>query len=128
MLNLTDVNMSRFLIVHTGSTLCHDSDIKRTFKNSPILHEQYSNQTFDNDIALLELDTPVAYGFAVRPICLEEESFIEAEFFSGSHLRYGEVVGCGQFSKTKRNRPEALQVRSDSKTVNKDRTQKMFKC
>ncbi|KAM4566808.1 ST14 transmembrane serine protease matriptase a [Odontesthes bonariensis] len=35
-----------------------------------IPHPNYNSFTFDNDIALMELDSPVAYSDHIRPICL----------------------------------------------------------
>ncbi|KAM4628334.1 ST14 transmembrane serine protease matriptase a [Polymixia lowei] len=43
--------------------------MKRNLKRI-ISHPNYSDATFDNDIALMELDTPVSYSDYIRPICL----------------------------------------------------------
>lgn len=38
-----------------------------------IIHPQYSNRNYDNDLALLRLDKPVAYTRYILPICLPTE-------------------------------------------------------
>lgn len=42
---------------------------KRTLKQI-IAHPNYNSFTFDNDIALMELSSPVTYSDYIRPICL----------------------------------------------------------
>uniref|UniRef100_A0A665V929 Suppressor of tumorigenicity 14 protein homolog n=1 Tax=Echeneis naucrates TaxID=173247 RepID=A0A665V929_ECHNA len=43
--------------------------VKRNLKQI-IPHPNYNEYTFDNDIALMELDSPVTYSDYIRPICL----------------------------------------------------------
>lgn len=43
--------------------------IKRNLKQI-IPHPYYNPYTFDNDVALMELDSPVTYSDYIRPICL----------------------------------------------------------
>ncbi|XP_020504838.2 ST14 transmembrane serine protease matriptase a [Labrus bergylta] len=43
--------------------------VKRNLKQV-IYHPNYNAYTFDNDIALMELDSPVTYSDYIRPICL----------------------------------------------------------
>ncbi|XP_073336142.1 ST14 transmembrane serine protease matriptase a [Pagrus major] len=43
--------------------------VKRNLKRI-IAHPNYNSFTFDNDIALMELDSPVTYTDYIRPICL----------------------------------------------------------
>ncbi|XP_059208094.1 transmembrane protease serine 2-like [Centropristis striata] len=38
--------------------------------NKIITHQQYNQETHDNDIALLKLDTPLTFSRTVRPVCL----------------------------------------------------------
>ncbi|XP_044211137.1 ST14 transmembrane serine protease matriptase a [Thunnus albacares] len=49
---------------NTGSKV-----VKRNLKQI-IPHPNYNAYTFDNDIALMELDSPVTYSDYIRPICL----------------------------------------------------------
>ncbi|XP_070761592.1 ST14 transmembrane serine protease matriptase a [Enoplosus armatus] len=43
--------------------------VKKNLKQV-ISHPNYNEYTFDNDIALMELDSPVTYSDYIRPICL----------------------------------------------------------
>ncbi|CAJ1064970.1 ST14 transmembrane serine protease matriptase a [Xyrichtys novacula] len=43
--------------------------VKRNLKQV-ISHPNYNAYTFDNDIALMELDSPITYSDYIRPICL----------------------------------------------------------
>ncbi|XP_067909861.1 suppressor of tumorigenicity 14 protein homolog [Heterodontus francisci] len=45
--------------------------VKRDIKQI-IVHESYNQQTFDNDIALLELASPVTFTSVIQPICLPD--------------------------------------------------------
>ncbi|XP_026143823.1 ST14 transmembrane serine protease matriptase a isoform X2 [Carassius auratus] len=42
----------------------------KRFLKQIIPHPYYNHYTYDNDIALMELDSPVTYGATIRPICL----------------------------------------------------------
>ncbi|GAA6106579.1 ST14 transmembrane serine protease matriptase a isoform X2 [Tachysurus ichikawai] len=41
-----------------------------------IAHPNYNEFTFDYDMALMELDTPVAFKETIRPICLPSSSYV----------------------------------------------------
>lgn len=51
-----------------------------------IVHRDYNAQTFENDIALLELDSPVEYQPHIVPICLPNDFEINVG-------QYGYVTG-----------------------------------
>lgn len=61
-----------------------------------IVHRQYDAATFENDLALLELESPVSYDTHIVPICMPQDS----EDFTGrmatvtgwGRLKYGESV------------------------------------
>ena len=38
-----------------------------------IVHEQYMNMKFNNDIALLQLEKPIMFGAHVQPVCLPHQ-------------------------------------------------------
>ena len=54
-----------------------------------IVHRQYDAATFANDIALLELDSPVAFDEHIVPICMPKDK----EDFRG---RVATVTGWGR--------------------------------
>jgi secreted trypsin-like serine protease len=60
-----------------------------------IVHRDYNAQTFENDIALLELDSPVEYQPHVVPICMPNEAEIsvgQSAYVTGwGRLKYGET-------------------------------------
>uniref|UniRef100_A0A8C4DVY1 ST14 transmembrane serine protease matriptase a n=1 Tax=Dicentrarchus labrax TaxID=13489 RepID=A0A8C4DVY1_DICLA len=57
-----------YLGLHTQGDIGR-SVVKRNLKQI-IPHPNYNAYTFDNDIALMELDSPVTYSDYIRPICL----------------------------------------------------------
>lgn len=61
-----------------------------------IVHRDYNAQTFENDIALLELESPVEYAQHIVPICLPEdtEDFVgQQAFVTGwGRLKYGNPI------------------------------------
>uniref|UniRef100_A0A673MVQ8 Suppressor of tumorigenicity 14 protein homolog n=1 Tax=Sinocyclocheilus rhinocerous TaxID=307959 RepID=A0A673MVQ8_9TELE len=42
----------------------------KRFLKQIIPHKNYNSHTYDNDIALMELDSPVTFSATIRPICL----------------------------------------------------------
>lgn len=56
-----------------------------------IIHRNYNQDTFENDIALLELESPFEIQPHIVPICLPED----VEDFIG---RMGHVAGWGKLS------------------------------
>ncbi|XP_034557725.1 suppression of tumorigenicity 14a [Notolabrus celidotus] len=70
-----------YLGLHTqrkiGSTV-----VKRNLKQV-ISHPNYNAYTYDNDIALMELDTPVTYTDYIKPICLPAS---QHDFPTGNHV------------------------------------------
>ncbi|XP_078055358.1 suppressor of tumorigenicity 14 protein homolog [Mustelus asterias] len=48
-----------------------DGVLKKSIKQI-IVHESYNPQTFNNDIALLELANPVTFSSVIQPICLPD--------------------------------------------------------
>lgn len=61
-----------------------------------IVHRQYDAATFENDIALLELESPIQFDSHIVPICMPEDD----EDFTGrmatvtgwGRLKYGECL------------------------------------
>lgn len=54
-----------------------------------IVHRQYDAGTFENDIALLELESPVSYDLHIVPICMPDDD----DDFTG---RMASVTGWGR--------------------------------
>lgn len=63
-----------------------------------IVHRQYDAATFENDIALLELESPVNYDQHIVPICMpdDEDDFTGrmAVVTGWGRLKYGERTFC----------------------------------
>jgi len=76
-----------------GSVNCSISKKTRTPARVAI-HPNYNKNTYDSDIAIIELNTEVEYSDDIRPICLDNEENLEAMFFSQS-VQDGSVTGCG---------------------------------
>ena len=64
-------------------------DVKKVF-----VHPNYVGDTFDNDFALMELDSPVTFQEHILPICLppEENDYVGgvATVAGWGSLRHGE--------------------------------------
>uniref|UniRef100_A0A8C6KT46 ST14 transmembrane serine protease matriptase a n=1 Tax=Nothobranchius furzeri TaxID=105023 RepID=A0A8C6KT46_NOTFU len=58
-----------YLGLHTQDKINSPTVVKRKLKQI-IPHPYYNTYTFDNDIALMELDSPVTYTDYIKPICL----------------------------------------------------------
>ncbi|XP_060563786.1 coagulation factor IX-like [Ruditapes philippinarum] len=71
---------------------------RRTVRTFTV-HPYYEDRGFyDNDIALIELDSLVEYNDYIRPICVEPAEYNDWTFLknSGSFGRvFGKVAGCG---------------------------------
>ncbi|XP_053721675.1 chymotrypsin-like protease CTRL-1 [Synchiropus splendidus] len=67
-----------------------------------IVHPDYNNQTLDNDITLLKMETPVNFTNYIRPVCLASNS---SEFHNGT---LGWSTGWGKLA-ANRPSPEWLQ-------------------
>lgn len=57
-----------YLGLHTQKKL--GSQVVKKNVKQVISHPNYNDYTFDNDVALMELDSPVTYSDYIRPICL----------------------------------------------------------
>ncbi|XP_076850291.1 ST14 transmembrane serine protease matriptase a [Brachyhypopomus gauderio] len=62
-----------YLGLHSQKEL--DKAVKR-YLNRVIGHPDYNEYTYDNDIALMELDQPVTFTNTIRPICLPSASYV----------------------------------------------------
>uniref|UniRef100_UPI00358F6F1A suppressor of tumorigenicity 14 protein homolog n=1 Tax=Myxine glutinosa TaxID=7769 RepID=UPI00358F6F1A len=55
--------------LHSQTTLTVEEVARHNIKRI-ITHKSYNDWTYDYDIALLELETPLKYTYEIRPICL----------------------------------------------------------
>ncbi|XP_057380163.1 coagulation factor IX-like isoform X2 [Daphnia carinata] len=78
--------------VHTITKTSSDSKLNRKVVNMKI-HENYLAKTFENDIAILTLDSPVEYTEAIQPICLSPSCLntdeIQAIGMGWGHIQHG---------------------------------------
>ena len=56
------------------------------------MHASYDTANTDHDIALIEMDRPVKFTKAIRPVCLAEE---KASFVGEEHIYNFQVFPAG---------------------------------
>ncbi|XP_064478916.1 mannan-binding lectin serine protease 1-like [Ornithodoros turicata] len=71
-------------------------------------HPNFNVNTFDNDIALVQLADRVTFTDFILPVCLGEDRTIERDYFSGDS-KLGTVTGWGQLTETSSAIPRYLQ-------------------
>ncbi|KAM9297033.1 LOW QUALITY PROTEIN: suppressor of tumorigenicity 14 protein [Gastrophryne carolinensis] len=65
-----------YLGLHDQATLTSSKDVvKRGIKRLEA-HTGFSDYTYDNDIAVLELDSPVAYTDFIQPVCIPDSTHV----------------------------------------------------
>ncbi|XP_071949483.1 coagulation factor IX-like isoform X2 [Antedon mediterranea] len=79
----------------------HDLELpevgQRTYNiREVIVHENFNNDTFDNDIVLLKIEGSIDYSNFIIPCCLPELNEHELELFNSGE--FGKVVGWGKLS------------------------------
>lgn len=68
----TSEGMLRVLIGHNDITKAGPADLRRVAEI--IKHENYADDIYTNDIALIRLQEPVKYSDKIKPICLDSTS------------------------------------------------------
>ncbi|XP_077485540.1 complement factor B-like isoform X2 [Amblyomma americanum] len=58
------------LLLRAGLLMAKNETAKKLVVESIVIHKEYNNSTFQNDIALLRLRDEIVYEKSVRPICL----------------------------------------------------------
>lgn len=82
----------RHIQLFLGTRHCQgQGGIQRSLK-SFILHPDFEGSSFNNDLALFELNEPVMLSEDIMPICMERAVFVD-ELLRGGRL--GVVTGCG---------------------------------
>lgn len=71
-------------------------------------HPNFNGQTFDNDIALVQLVDRVSFTDYILPVCLGDSVVLERDFFSGE-VQLGTVTGWGQLTESANTLPRFLQ-------------------
>ena len=71
-----------YLGLHSQRDIDNKNVVKRSLKQI-IPHPNYNTYTFDNDIALMELNSPVTYTDYIQPICLPAPQHI---FSTGAYV------------------------------------------
>lgn len=72
-------------------------------------HPNFNVNTFDNDIALVQLADRVAFTDYILPVCLGDSATIERDFFSSDDVQLGTVTGWGQLTESPNTVPRFLQ-------------------
>lgn len=72
-------------------------------------HPNFNVNTFDNDIALVQLADRVAFTDYILPVCLGDSATIERDFFSSDDVQLGTVTGWGQLTESPNTLPRFLQ-------------------
>lgn len=67
-----------------------------------LLHEGYSNVTYRNDVALLELDQPVRCGYYVQLACVPDASLRVAQLRTCYVSGWGATTARGEFPRRAR--------------------------
>lgn len=96
---------ARLGVLRRGSELHANGEQVRKIENI-ILHPQYEDAGFINDIALLKMDRPVPFSDALRPICLPSSPSEDASLWHG---RRCSVVGWGKLYEIGHTFPDSLQ-------------------
>ncbi|KAI4499079.1 hypothetical protein M0802_005945 [Mischocyttarus mexicanus] len=91
----------KLVIADSDRTRLASTAIVRRIK-SVIIHEEFHTYTFDNDIAIIEMDRPVSLDGIVRTACLPEDKAID---YTGATAT---VVGWGR---TGENKPVSEKLR-----------------
>jgi len=68
-----------------------------------VIHPKFANKTFNNDIAIVKLDTPIEFSYAIRPICLPQ-------FQRNYTGQTGIVTGWGRVNETSNISPSLRQA------------------
>lgn len=72
-------------------------------------HPNFNVNTFDNDIALVQLADRVTFTDFILPVCLGDSATIERDFFSSGDVQLGTVTGWGQLTESVNTLPRFLQ-------------------
>lgn len=62
--------------LHDQSTKTSSNDVVKRKIKRIVANRMFSDITYDNDIAMLELDSPITYTDFIQPICIPESTHV----------------------------------------------------
>ncbi|XP_024873562.1 trypsin 3A1-like isoform X1 [Temnothorax curvispinosus] len=89
-----DIRTIKLVLMDSDRSSVGSNAIVRRIK-SAVIHENFHSYTFNNDIAIIEMDEPVSVNGIVRTACLPEDNVID---YTGA---IATVVGWGRTGETK---------------------------
>ncbi|XP_019739121.1 prostasin [Hippocampus comes] len=79
-ISTTDLRLWRLFFGKQNQSTTGPNEVSRTLARI-IIHPDYNDQNFQNDIALMRLSSPVTYSDFIRPICMASNS---SQFHNGT--------------------------------------------
>ncbi|XP_039307262.1 soluble guanylate cyclase 89Da [Solenopsis invicta] len=89
-----DIKTIKLVLMDSDRSSISNNAIVRRIKSATV-HENYNSYSFNNDIAIIEMDEPVSINGIVRTACLPEDKMID---YTGA---LATVVGWGRTGETK---------------------------
>ncbi|XP_040182163.1 suppressor of tumorigenicity 14 protein [Rana temporaria] len=65
-----------YMGLHDQSTKTSSNDVVKRKIKRIVAHRMFSDITYDNDIAMLELDSPITFTDFIQPICIPESTHV----------------------------------------------------
>ncbi|KAK3779724.1 hypothetical protein RRG08_013679 [Elysia crispata] len=81
-----------FIQMYIGTNYCDGKNGTLRELKSYIMHENFNDTHYNNDIAIFKMDRPVPFSKDVMPVCLEKAEFVQELL---KPRRIGIVTGCG---------------------------------
>lgn len=81
-----------YIRMYVGTNYCDGQNGTLRELQSFIIHENFNDTHYNNDIALFKMDSPVKFSDDIMPICLEKPEFVQELL---KPRRLGLVTGCG---------------------------------
>lgn len=94
---MTSWDVARLTVRLGDHNIKSDTEVKHVERRIKrvVRHRGFDSRTLYNDVAVLTMDSPVAFTHSVRPICLPSSS---AKQYSGST---GTVIGWGSLRESR---------------------------
>ncbi|KAJ8321721.1 hypothetical protein KUTeg_000192 [Tegillarca granosa] len=93
-----------------GTEYCDGNNGTKRKIQSFTIHQNFSQRApYDNDIALIKLDSPINYTDVIKPICTKPFGLVNDMFFERRVGRkVGRVIGCGRIYENIEEAPTKL--------------------